>query len=723
MAIRSIRKVLTVSLVIFFLQALFLLPQGAAAPAKSTRIFLVHGSDGVRFEARLIGDEFGHILTTPDGCAIALSEENGDYCYIQFTPGGGRTLTSWRAGDPDTPAMVLEASRHIPHEDIARSAMRRRSLANSFRMRQAVTHLPERHVLVLLVEFSDLHFQFTREDFAQRLSSKMPASAASYFTEMFKSVGTRFSIDVADIVTLPNKYSYYGKNDEDGSDLHPHEMVQESCEAADPNVDFSRYDDDGDGMADNVYIFFAGGDEAAGAGSDHLWSHQWSLRDGAGINLMLDGVWINNYACSAELTPTADGVRLCGIGTFCHEYSHNLGLPDYYDTDYEESGGVAEALWRLTALMDGGNWNEDGDNPPAYNALDRYLLGLTEPKELSLGDHRLPPVHKNGDCYIMQTDKEGEYYLFECRAPRYWDSTIGGQGMLIYHVDRSTNLAGDISAFARWSRNKINCYPDHQCIDLIEPDPSVAATYKQARDDGRLINCIPRVFFPWEGRVSFTPDTDPSFRFWSGSVSDCSISRIRFDGDDILFCVTDSASERIPSVNEITGDVFQDAAIISWSADNPLYSESAWLSWGEAGKIKTEVEVPACSPGHYAWTLEGLTPRKAYNIKVYFKAAGSPVGEKSFNFTTKSIVNGAMPMIWVAIDGRSIKGSFAQGSRFPLRVYNLPEGCSVSWRFNGESITTAANGYFTPDSSGTLTAIILETDGTETLLQKKITLQ
>ena len=724
MAIRSTLRTLTAALTLTLLQAILFPPQTVAAPAKSSRVFLVHGSDGTRFEARLYGDEYGHILTTPDGCAIALSETSGDYCYVQFSPTGGRTLTRWRAGDPDTPTMVLDASRRIPRADIAEKARLRRTVANRFRtQRKAATHLPDRHVLVLLAEFSDLKFQFTREDFTRQLTSPFPESAISYFNEQFQSVGTRFHIDVADIVTLPEKYSYYGKNDEDGSDLHPQEMVKAACELADPSVDFSRYDEDGDGVADNVFIYFAGGDEAAGAGDDHIWSHQWSLRDGAGIYLLLDNVWINDYACSAELTPTEEGVRMCGIGTFCHEYSHTLGLPDYYDTDYEDSDGVSEALWRRTALMDGGNWNEDGDCPPYYNAIDRCLLGLTEPKDLSIGDYRLPPVRKNGDCYQLSSDKEGEVYLFECRDAKFWDSAVGGQGLLIYHIDRSDNQAGSISAHARWTRNQINCYPEHQCIDLIEADPTVTPLYQDARENGNLRDCIPRIFFPWKNHSAFTPDTDPPFVFWSGSVSGFSLTRIRFDGDDILFSVVDSASERIPNVREINGDIFQDAAIISWAADNAAYTGEAWLSWGPAGKEMTEVEVQPYSPGRYSWTLEGLSPRKAYNIKVYFKAAGSPVGEKSYNFTTKSTVDGALPLIWVGIKGRNADGSFSEGSRFPLRVYHLPEGYSVSWRFNGEPVTPAADGYFTPSESGTLTAILHEPDGTQTLLQKQIKFQ
>jgi len=701
------------------------IPRAAAVPAKQTRIFLT-GRDGTRFEARLYGDEHAHLLTTPDGCAIALSSLTGNYHYLRFTPEGKRELTAWRVLDPATPPEILQASRQIPRSEIAQEARLSRARVNGLRAEtrsKAAADIRERHLLVLLVQFSDLSFQFTRDDFAARLSSDQPESATSYFQDQFAAAGTRFHIDVSEIITLSGKYAYYGQNGDDGKDIRPHLMILEACQAADPQIDFSRYDDDGDGTADNVFVFFAGGDEAAGAGDDHVWSHQWFLKDGAGINLLLDNVWINSYACSAEITPTEDGARMAGIGTFCHEYSHSLGLIDYYDTDYEDSGGESEALWRATALMDGGNWNDNGLCPPAYNALDRYMLGLCEPKALSLGEQVLPPVSENGDCFIMETDKEGEFFLFECRSDKGWDRAVGGKGLLIYHIDRSDNYAGNITAKSRWNRNQVNCVPEHQCIDLIEADPSVAALFLTARESGNLYDCIPRIFFPYDRQVSFTPDTNPGFFFWSGTASGLSLSDIRLDGDAVRFNVTDAAAERIPAVKEVSGEVFQDAAILSWSADNPAYQGPSWISWGEPGKESSEAEILPHSAGRYGFVIEGLTPRKAYSAKVYFKAGGSPVGIQTFNFTTKSRTDGAQPYIWLSVKGRNSDGSFPTGTHLPLRVYNVPDGVSVSWRFNGEAIVPGADGYFTPTKSGRLTAILHESDGSETLLQKTISLR
>ena len=710
---------------ILLLTALLLLSLCAAAsPARRNRIVL-RQPDGTEVHAILQGDEFHKLLTTEDGCAIAQGED-GYYHYIYYTPEGRRVQTSWHAGDRATPPSVMAESRVIPHDAMARLAARRKNQTEQLRRRSLSVRAPrtqfpaERHILVILAQFSDLKFRYGRDDFSQRLNTE----AKQYFEDQFSSVGTQFSFEVSSIVTLPNRYAYYGKNDSEGNDTNPHLMIRDACQLADAEVDFSLYDADGDGVLDNVFVVYAGADEAEGAGDDHIWSHQWYLRDGAGMTLTLDGVLINAYATTSELMYTSRGsTTLTGIGTFCHEYSHTFGLPDVYDTDYEGSGGLSEGFWGSLSLMDGGNRNGGSMTPPYYTAFERWLLGLLEPKPLTEGEHRLTPVHRQDDCLVLETDMAGEYYLFECRAQENWDSYIGGAGLLVYHIDRSENTAGEKTAAARWTDNTLNCAPMHPCVDIVEADPAVALRFATARAEGTLRDLVPRVFFPQEERVAFTPNTQPAFVFWSGTGSSLSLSGIHLDGDDIVFTVSGSETQRIPKVSAISGDVFQDAAIISWTSDIEEYYGSSWLIWGAAGKIQEELEVRPWSPGHYAVTLEGLESKKAYTAKACFKSGGSPVNAKSFNFTTKSTNTGSRPFIVLPTDGRNDDGSFTAGAKLPLHIYNLPAGMSVSWRFDEEDVTPGTDGYFTPGRSGTLKAILTAQDGSEDILLKQITVR
>lgn len=58
-----------------------------------------------------------------------------------------------------------------------------------------------------------------------------------------------------------------------------------------------------------------------------------------------------------------------GIGTFCHEFSHCLGLPDFYDTNYNGHFGMAS--W---SLMDSGSYNDDGYTPIGYSAYEKEFM-------------------------------------------------------------------------------------------------------------------------------------------------------------------------------------------------------------------------------------------------------------------------------------------------------------------------------------------------------------
>ena len=78
---------------------------------------------------------------------------------------------------------------------------------------------------------------------------------------------------------LSQSMSYYGANDDFGQDMRPHEMVIEACSLLDSEIEFSEYDRDGDGVIDNVFVFYAGKGEATGGGADSIWPHSSKISD------------------------------------------------------------------------------------------------------------------------------------------------------------------------------------------------------------------------------------------------------------------------------------------------------------------------------------------------------------------------------------------------------------------------------------------------------------
>ena len=443
-----------------------LAPALLAAPARKGLLNL-RQPDGTVVQAYLTGDENGHLVLTPDGCAL-MQDAEGWWCYARYDYYGHRLNTGEHAGDPDTPGEVIAASRNIPYQLIRQRRNARIRRAVPLRQKElARTRSGEnggvRHGLIILAQFQDLEFIHSRTDFENLINGTGPETALSYFKDQWKDSYT-FRFDITEPVTLPHDHAYYGANNEDGEDEKAAQMIIDACAAVGPEIDFSAYDNDGDGEVDNVFVFYAGPNESEGAGDNYIWPHMWYAQSGAGLTYRRDGVLVDNYACTSELRLDSNRstyTTLATIGTFCHEYTHTFGIPDLYDTDDEDSGGNAEAMWNCIDLMDAGNHNDEGKTPPNYSAVERWFFGMSEGKPLTEGTHTLRPVQENGDFYILETDHEDEIFLFECRQASGWDTYIGGSGLLIYHIDWSMRPAGEstsagkvVKAWDRWDMNE-----------------------------------------------------------------------------------------------------------------------------------------------------------------------------------------------------------------------------------------------------------------------------
>ena len=722
----------------FFLFILaFLLSITVMARPVRHGVYALAQPDGSIFHARFHGDEFMRIKTDMSGRAI-MQDKEGWWCYASYLEDGTKVCSGFRVGD-SAPASVLSESRNIPYAKLSHLSRMKRSSVKSDtvplmrRLRPVVSQSTKadgaeatvKHGIVILAQFANLGFKHTREDFTDLLSSEgysrdgATGSVKEYFDMQFRG-DVKFEFTVSEIVTLSRNLDYYGGNVSSSgmteSDRNPEDMIIEACRLVDDDVDFSLYDDDGDGEVDNVFVFFAGGDEAEGAGDDCIWSHAWYLKDGAGRNLTLDGKVINRYACTSEMTRylTSDGVigqRLAGIGTFCHEYSHTFDIPDMYDTDYEGSGGESLALWGSTSLMDSGNQNNGGLTPPYFNAIEREILGMSEPELIETdGVYRLEPISESGRCYKIETDVEGEYYLLECRSDKGWDAHIGGTGLLVYHIDKADRPAGfsdsyhmETTAALRWSLyNEVNCRPDRQCADLLEALPEAAN--------------VRNVFFPLEGvdAVDHTRMT-----FWSGGSGKMSLTEIRRDGDDIVFnLIGGSADTTPPDPVSMTFEKFQDAAIIAFESSR-LYSGDAYVSWGQTGRpAETLTLTPYCD-GKYALVLDGLVPRTSYTVSVVFRTGELSGKAATVSFMTSSDTGGH-PYIYLKNVSRNPDGSFLKGSRMPLRMYNAVGAEKVEWTFGGAPVRIGSDGYYKLDKSGTLKAVVFWEDGSRDVVVKEV---
>ncbi|KOG36434.1 immune inhibitor A domain-containing protein [Streptomyces resistomycificus] len=288
-------------------------------------------------------------------------------------------------------------------------------------------------IFTILVEFGDqvdsryggtpgpLHNQIAKPDRAKDNSTAWQADYNQrHFQDLYFGTGKnteslkkyyekqssgRYSVEgkVTDWVKVPYNEARYGSNDaptgawyavQDGVNAWVAEREAAGDSAAEIKAELAefdqwdRYDFDGDGdfneadgYVDHFQIVHAGEDESAGGGAqgeDAIWAHRWyafgtdsgstgpDTNKLGGTEVGDTGIWIGDYTIQPE-----NG----GLGVFAHEYGHDLGLPDEYDT----SGGGENSTGFWT-LMSSGSWlgtgkESIGDLPGDMNAWDKLQLG------------------------------------------------------------------------------------------------------------------------------------------------------------------------------------------------------------------------------------------------------------------------------------------------------------------------------------------------------------
>lgn len=486
--------------------------------------------DGTTVEVELVGDEYAHMYLTPDG--YPLAEKDGTLYYAGISADGRIEASGERATSIKKRSAAAVEFLATVDKALVGNALRTRAEMSPLRKVQRpgkpgmsrapqgpglapdanfpVTGSP--HVLVILVEYSNVPMTLNNaHDYFTRMMSERgfsdyggTGSALDFFDENSCGQFTPI-IDVYGPVKLPNTRAYYGGNDSSGDDKNPAQMVVDACEALDGEVDFSKYDTDGDGMIDNVFVFYAGRGEADGGSPETVWPHAWYVQSGAGLTHYFDGVLLDRYACSNEW----GAGRPDGVGTFIHEFSHVMGLPDLYATSY--SSAFTPGEW---STMDYGPYNNDGCTPPMYSAYERYALGWVEPVEIDGPMSAvLRPIGENV-CGIIKTGKTNEFFLVENRQQTSWDTYIPGHGMLVWHIDYNANV---------WFSNKVNNSATHQYVDIEEADNTKTDT-SRAGDA-----------FPGTSNVtSFTDDTRPSMKTWAGKGLGLPITNIAESAQGVI---------------------------------------------------------------------------------------------------------------------------------------------------------------------------------------------
>lgn len=464
---------------------LFVVLSAMAVPAKPGVWRTISLTDGSLVKVQLVGDEFMHYYQSADGTR---------YLY-------------------DAASATYQVYSDSQFSNSRRKAVARRAKANNrraVRRKADVTNIFQgtKKGLIILAQFTDSKFQSGHD---RALYNKI-ANAENYTDNGFKgSVKDYFKaqstgqfeldFDVVGICQLKNPCSYYGGNDSHGNDLHAGEMVAEACQwAATQGIDFSKYDWDGDGEVDQVFVLYAGKGEADGGAASTVWPHEYALSESDyGKSLSFNGVIVDTYACSAELN---DRDQLDGIGTFCHEFSHCMGFPDLYDTGYSGWFGMG-----YYDLMSAGNYNGDSKCPAGYSAYEKHKCGWLTYQDVThieedLNVTGLKAISEGGGAYVLKNKAhEDEYYIIENRQKTGWDAYLPSEGVMITHVDYDAYIWWNNMPNTKgnyYDENKNVYYNDHQRLTIFRAGKSTSG-------DG-----VTSDLYPYNTNNSLTAESNPA---------------------------------------------------------------------------------------------------------------------------------------------------------------------------------------------------------------------
>lgn len=443
-------------------------------------------ADGTVVKAELVGDEHLTYWRTADGA-----------CYRQTPSAGVFSKVELSALQSEYDAVVAQkAAREKAILESARTSMPVKKVEGS-------KFQGKKKCLVILANFADTKFkpEHTLDLYKQIINGENYSDETLGFKgsvrDYFKAQsGGQFEIDfdVVGPVDLPKGYAGYGKNDASGRDqaalVYP--MVEDAVNLAKDQVtDWKQYDWDGDGLVEEVFVLYAGHGQAKyPQDPDLVWPHKSAIDP----MTVADGVKVSVYACSCELGATE---AIDGIGAFCHEFSHCMGLKDHYDIN---GRGYGTGFWDIMCF---GCYNGNSFLPAEYNSYEKMFCGWKEPIVLNAEPQKIEGMKAlaaGGDTYIFYNDgNENEYYMLENRQKTGWDAALPGEGLIVLHVDYSKGA---------WEDNQVNYNAARQRMTVIPADNTLGSTDEDKAGDA----------WPYQGNNSLTNYSCPACTVYNANT-------------------------------------------------------------------------------------------------------------------------------------------------------------------------------------------------------------
>jgi len=646
-----------------------------AVPADPTPIQVTQ-PDGSTLTIKLHGDEFFHFTSTVDGYTV-VKNMAGYYTYARLD--GDRLVASDRiARNADQRTVADRAAlagipKGLTSRSMVQSGTRMLNRRNSAMRRvgsDGMMDYDNFKGLIILINYTDKKFTMpdanafyddmvnTHDYTGYTLRNRVVRMTGSVRDYYYDNSNQQFDphFDVVGPVNVPYKCT------DQQSTNNSAEIFDSALAAVDDDINFADYDTDGDGFVDMVFFLVAGLSANYGGNNEaYLWPHMYYLY----YATPRDGVRFGLYACSTEIAGWEGYYSdVNGIGTFCHEFGHVLGLPDLYDTDYTDSGGESlnPGQW---SIMSGGSGNNFGRNPVGYSLYERYALGFTTPTLLQEdGEYLMSALDVSNGGYRLNTPNENEFFLIENRQMGKWDRFLPGHGMMVARVDSTDERV--------WWQNTVNCDPKHMYYELL-----------RSHYNGQDSDHDP---FPGaDGVTSITNFTNPGLLTWDRSFNDYAIYHItEHDGGIISFTL-----ERDTSILEIVEDFEVMPATSNMSAKQV---QGVFTCWNFSKSAVTDAAPADQCNGHKAVAMKKpsmISTSEPLNIIPYavrFTIFNPSNSKANFKFTY-SVDSGKT---WldpnrgiVTIEAKSVQ----------TNTVNLPTSALIMFRINQTSGSDKVNCY------------------------------
>ena len=407
-------------------------------------------------------------LTQPDGTTIIV-ELRGDEHFHYYADAQNRMLIQDRAGYYQVATAEQIAQKQANNAKSTRCADHPSVIPGVFPTTGTVKGL------VILVQYPDVPFTVDnpKEVFGDLVNQQnydgglATGSVRDFFND--QSLGKFDPVfEVTEPVTLSQNMYYYGGIS--GGD-NVNAMIEEACFLANrtQNIDFSEFDNNNDGFVDFIYVIYSGYGRAQGGPVGSVWPQASSLE--YYTFKAFDGVYLGRYACSSELRGNSS-TETDGIGTFCHEFGHILGLPDIYDVAYSGFNGMSHY-----DIMDIGLYNNNARTPAGMTAMDRYSIGWLEPRILEPRQepYQLDAFETTNEAYFMVSAHDpNEYFTFENRQPTKWDAHVPGHGLLISQIHYVPSL---------WASNAVNTQTSkYEHVRLVSANNETGSPLFESQD-------------------------------------------------------------------------------------------------------------------------------------------------------------------------------------------------------------------------------------------------